>query len=236
MSVRYRWFRVTTPRQNRDLRSLLLRHPLSDLSAFGFGTDNNSDGPEDFRFLWRGTVVVTRFDDKLSPVFEQIASLNCLKCSLISVNRMAFLRVENPGRNLRDLMNALEAVFGLGFSCEAVTFDKMPRSNFLGEGVDSARLVGLRIVGSTEGEMLVRMDFVSKKKLVLKDLTALDGIRYQISHAVLECQYKSLTGQISIASGGLVRFTGGLSPRLINLFERELPVFARRSRDDGSES
>jgi hypothetical protein len=232
MSVRYRWFRVQMPRKDADLRSLLLRHPLREDSQFGFRLGDPTLNSEGFQFLWRSAVVVTRINDDFSPVYEQIASINLLTLATITINRMQFLRVENPGRNLRDLMNAMESVVGLGFSCRTVTFEGVRHDDFLRKGIDAARIVGLRIVGVADGDVLVRMDFASKKGIDPKELRALKGVRYRVELAGLQCTYRVLKGLVSIATGGSVRFSGPLTPRLVSLFEKELPALVKVHDED----
>jgi hypothetical protein len=188
---------------------------------------NGASDSADFRFLWRATVVVTRFNSEDEPVYEQLESINVLNLAVVAINRLQFLRIENPLRNLRDLMNAIESIVGLGFSCSPVTFETMRPSAFL-ERVETSRLVGLRIVNAVLGDDIVsRMEFASKNGIEIQRLRVLKGIPYKVDIAVFECAFRGSRGRVAIAAGGLVRFSGELAPRLTYLIERELPTLLK---------
>jgi len=228
MSVRYRWYRIRLPRKDLDLRRLLLGNPMREGSTFGFRRMDGTSEADTFRFLWRVSVVLTRFSEDYEPTYERLESWNFVDLSIVRLSRTQFLRIENHGRNLRDLMNALESIVGLGFSCLPVIFDTVTPDDF-SEGVDEARLVGFKVVGVVGEDLVARMEFASKNGIDLKAMSLLKGVRYKVDAAVFECSYRGLRGQVSIAAGGTVRLAGQLTPRLIHLIEKKLPSLTNKS-------
>jgi hypothetical protein len=168
-------------------------------------------------------VVVTRFDDKSTPSYEAVASVNFTDFTIITVDDVVFLRVKNPGRNIRDLLNALEFLVGLGFASKPITFEKaMPTTVF--ESVDVTKLVGLKVVGAVINEDLVaRMEFVSKQGMIVENIKLLDSLRYNLDSAVFELIYEGVRGQVTFTSSGLVKISGQLALRLVHLIERDFP-------------
>ena len=232
MGIKYRWYRIKMP-PGVDLARLLARKPLSDTASFGFYKLDSDNSEIAFRFVWRTNVTVTRYDEDGEPQHEQIQTFGILHFSLLSIARNAYMRIENPQRNLRDLMNAIESLSGFGFSCSPVTFKQIhPKSIF--EYVDESKLVSLRVVGAVLGEDLVaRMEFASKKGISLRDIGLLKGHQYKLDVAVFDCVLKGVRGQLSISAGGTIRLRGPLTPRLLHFIQRELPQL---SKDADSQS
>lgn len=223
MPTRYRWYRIQFPRGDFDLSRIIAGRALTRDSSFGFSRIESTIGAETFRFLWRTTVVVTRFDDEGTPAYEEVASINFTDFSIVSVDGVIFLRIKNPGRNIRDLLNALETLMGLGFTSKPLTFDKAKPTTVF-ESVETTRLVGLKVVGAVIDEDLVaRMEFASKQGMNVENMKLLKGLRYQVNSAAFELFYEGVRGQMAFASNGLVKVSGQLAPRLVYLIERDLP-------------
>jgi hypothetical protein len=166
---------------------------------------------------------VTRFDDGGIPSYEEVASVNFTDFAIVTVGSALFLRVENPGRNMRDLLNALESIVGLGFTSKPLTFDKAKPTTIF-KTVEVTKLVGLRVVGAVINDDLVaRMEFASKQGMVIENMKLLDGLRYNVDSAVYELIYKGVRGQVAFASSGMVKISGQLAPKLVHLIERDLP-------------
>jgi hypothetical protein len=223
MLTRYRWYRIQLPRGDFELSSIIGDRPLTQDASFGFSRIEDAMGTSKFRFLWRTKVVVTRFDDDGSPSYQDVASVNFTDCAIVTIDAVTFLRVENPGRNIRDLLNALEALVGLGFTSKPLTFDRAKPTTIF-ENVEATKLVGLKVVGAVIDEDLVaRMEFASKQGMIVENMTLLDGLRYHVDSAVFELIYEGVRGQVAFASSGVVKISGQLAPRLVHLIERDLP-------------
>lgn len=225
MQKRYRWFRIHLPALAQDLAALVLMRPFDSTSPFGFATVPGGLGGTSYRFLWRSRVVVTRLDAEGIPTYEQIDSVSFTDFVLVTVADLIFLRIENPSRNIRDLLNALETLVGIGFTVKPVVFDK-GRPSTVFRSVDASKLVGLKVVGAVVADDLVaRMEFASKEGMEIENMTVLDGLKYKVDHAVFELVLGGLKGQIAFAANGTVKISGQLAPKLLSLVERDLHLF-----------
>ena len=226
MQTRYRWFRIQLPARSRNLAALVATRPFESTATYGFARVPDGASGASYRFLWRSRVVVTKLDSEGLPTYEQIDSVSFTDFALVEIRGLTFLRVENPGRNVRDLLNALEALIGMGFTVKQVTFDKtQPTTVF--RSVDASKLVGLKIVGVVLADDLVaRMEFVSKEGMVVENMTVLDGLKYKVEHAVFELVLGGLRGQIAFAANGTVKISGQVAPKLVSLVEEDLHLFA----------
>lgn len=225
MQTRYRWFRVQLPDRARDLAALVATRPFDSTSTHGFARVFGGVSGASYRFLWRSRVVVTKLDPEGIPTYEQIDSVSFTDFALVKIGDLTFLRVENPGRNVRDLLNALEILAGMGFTVKPVTFDKgQPTTVF--SSVDASKLVGLKVVGAVLADDLVaRMEFVSKDGMVVENMPVLDGLKYKVEHAVFELVLGGLKGQIAFTANGTVKISGQVAPKLVSLVEEDLHLF-----------
>lgn len=223
MLTRYRWYRVQLPGADFDLARVMATKPLTADASFGFlQMEIDGDTPK-YRFFWRTSIVVTRLDDDGNPTFEKIASINFTDFTIIVIDGSTFLRIENPGRNLRDLMNAFEFLVGLGFTSKPLTFEQA-RPTTVFENVDAAKLIGLKVVGAVVDEDLVaRMEFASKQGMAVESVKLLDGMRYKVDSAVYELIFEGVRGQLAFTASGVAKVSGQLAPRLVHLIERDLP-------------
>lgn len=225
MHTRYRWFRIQLPARARDLAVLVAACPFESTSAYGFARTPNGSCRDCYRFLWRTRVVVTKLDVEGVPIYEQIDSISFTDFAVVELGDLIFLRVENPGRNIRDLLNALETLVGLGFTAKPVTFDKT-RPSTVFNSVDFSKLVGLKVVGAVlDDDLVARMEFASKEGMVLENMTVLTGLKYKVELAVFELVLSGLKGQIAFASNGTVKISGQVAAKLISLVEQDLPLF-----------
>mgnify|MGYP000928754512 FL=1 len=225
MQTRYRWFRIQLPAQARDLATLVAARSFDSTSTSGFARVPGGVGGPSYRFLWRSRVVVTRLDPEGVPTYEQIDSVSFTDFALVEVAALTFLRIENPGRNVRDLLNALETIVGMGFTVKPVVFDKGQPSTVF-RSVDASKLVGLKVVGAVLADDLVaRMEFASKEGMVVENMTVLDGLKYKVEHAVFELVLGGLRGQIAFAANGTVKISGQIAPKLVGLVEQDLHLF-----------
>jgi len=223
MLTRYRWYRIQLPRRDISLSTIIGQKPLTLNTASGFSRIDDALGASKFRFFWRTKVMVTRFDDDGRPIYEEIASVNFTDFAIVGIAGSNFLRIENPSRNIRDLLNALESLIGLGFTSKALTFEKSKPTTIF-ESVASAKLIGLKVVGAVIDEDLVaRMEFASKQGMIVENMKLLSDLRYHVDSAVFELVFEGVRGQVAFASSGVVKISGQLAPRLVQLIELDLP-------------
>ncbi len=225
MQIRYRWYRIQIPNNANSLADTISGKPLTQDSSYGFLSVSDDLGAQKFRFLWRMKLIVTRFDEEGTPSYEDVASICFTDFAIISKNEDIFLRVENPGRSIRDLLNALESIVGLGFTAKPITFDKVKPTTIF-ENVDATKLVGLKVIGAVvEEDLVARMEFASKQGMNIENMSLLNGLKYKVDSAVYELFYEGLRGQVSITSNGMIKVSGHLAPKLVDLIEHDLSKF-----------
>jgi len=225
MLTRYRWYRIQMPLGNNDLPKMISDNPLKQDASFGFSNIPDEFGNHKYRFLWRTKVAVTRFDDEGTPFYEEVASVNFTDFAIVLVEGTTFLRIENPGRNIGELMNSLESILGLGFTSKALTFEKT-RPTTVFENVDSIKLVGLKVVGAViDDDLVARIEFASKQGMIVENMKLLDDLRYKIDTSTYELVYEGIRGQLVLTSSGLAKIRGQLAPRLVYLIEQDLSKF-----------
>lgn len=222
MLIRYRWYRIQLPHGTPELSSVIEKHSLGPESNQGFTRVNGSLGLPIHRFLWRSKVVVTQFDYSGIPFYQEVATINFTDFAILNVDGQSFLRIENPGRNIRDLLNSVESLVGLGFTCKPVTFEKKKPTTVF-ESIEVIKLIGLKVVGAVlDKDLVARMEFASKQGITPEKLTVLNGVPHKTDSASYELIYGGIKGQLSFNSNGTVRVSGQLAPRLVHLIEQDL--------------
>lgn len=222
MLTRYRWYRIQLPSGLPDLTSIIARHPLVPNANQGFTKVEGSLGSLIYRFLWRSKVVITQFDDSGIPRYQEVATVNFTDFAVLTIDGVTFLRIENPGRSIRDLLNAIESLVGLGFTCKPVTFENAKPTTVF-KNIEVIKLIGLKVVDVVvEADLVARMDFASNQGITLDKLTILEGVSHKIESASYELIYEGIKGYLAFASNGAVKVSGQLAPRLIHLVESDL--------------
>lgn len=228
MPIRFRWFRLKIPASSRDFASSLSRIKFDADNPYGFTVSDSDDstGPT-YRFLWRTTVLVTRVDEDGTPSVQPVDSVDFSDFRISDIDGITFLRVENPGRNVRDLLNALEAVVGMGFTVEPVLFDRAQPSTVF-NNVTTSKLVGLKVINAVVAhDVVARMEFASKDGIDPSKLEVLKGLTYKVEHAAFEVLFQGLRGQVSFAASGMVKINGKIAGKLASFIERDLPHLVR---------
>lgn len=169
-------------------------------------------------------MVITLMGDDGEPRYQEVATVNFTDFAVLNVDGEMFFRIENPGRSIRDLLNSLESLVGLGFTCKPVTFEKKKPVSVL-ESVEVAKLVGLKVTDAVLGkDLLARMEFSSKEGINPEKLAALEGVPHKTDSASYELIYGGVKGVLHFSSTGVVKVGGQLAPRLIHLIEQDLAL------------
>jgi len=222
MQNRYRWYRIQLPQGSPDLSVLIDRHPLGKRNNQGFTRVNGTFGHLIYRFLWRSNVFVTQFDENGEAVYQEVTTIKFTDFAIFTIDNSIFLRTENHGRSIKELLNALESLIGLGFICNPVTFQKKKPTTVF-QRIDLFKIVALKVTeASLGGGIVARMEFASSDGINPEKLAILDGVPHKIESASYELIYGGLQGQLSINSSGTVKVSGQLAPKLIHLIEQDL--------------
>lgn len=222
MQNRYRWYRIQLPSGVTDLGEIISAHPFDPNVNYGFLTIHGLAKTSTYRFLIRSKVAITLLDSSGIPSCQEIDSVNVTDFSVLNLDSALFLRVENPGRNIRDLLNAIEGLVGLGFVCKPVTFEHARPSRVF-EHITSVKMIALKVTGAVfDVDLVARMDFSSKQGITLDKLHILDGVHHKIESASYELIYEGVKGQLAFASNGAVKVSGQLAPKLLHLIEQDL--------------
>ena len=223
MVTRYRWYRIQLPGGSAVLHKLFSLHPFTANLNQGFTRIEGSLGEPIYRFLWRSKIVITQLDDNGTPIYQEVSTVNFTDFSIVDVDGTTFFRLENPGRSVRDLLNTLEALVGLGFTCRTVTFEGAKPTKVF-EKIKTIKLIGLKIVEVVlEKDLIARMEFASKQGITLEKLAILEGVPNKIEFANYELIYEGVKGLLAFASNGTVKISGQLAPLLLHLIEQDLP-------------
>jgi hypothetical protein len=219
----YRWYRIQYPRENFEISSIIEGNPFTSKSNFGFAFIKDEFGNLKYRFLKRSKLTITVLDENGEPAYQDVLTVDVIDFSIFYIDSFVFLRVENPGRSIRALLNTLEKLIGLGFRCKAVTFEKIKPTEIF-SNLDDTKLVGLKVTGILSGQNLkANLELTSNEGFVTDNIKILEGMRYSISSAVIDVLYEGLRGRVSLASTGLVKVTGKLTPKIIHIIEKSLP-------------
>lgn len=225
MVNRYRWYRIQLPSGILSLSDIVTNNPLIPDGNQGFLKIDGPLGTPIYRFLWRSKIVITQFDDNGATSYQEVATVSFTDFGIIQIDGLTILRIENPGRSIRELLNTIESLVGLGFTCKPLTFENTKPTKVF-EQIESIKLIGLKVMGAVLDEDLVaRMEFASKKGITFEKLKILQDIPHKIESASYELIYEGIKGQLSFASNGTVKISGQLAPKLLHLVEQDLGNF-----------
>jgi hypothetical protein len=223
MSTRYRWYQVRLPFALARLSTLLCEYQFKVGVDSGFLPDAGTTDGDRFRFFWRTLFAVSHFDEAGNQTFETVETINVIVFSLLLRGDCLYLRLEDPGRQVRELLNALERIAGLGFVAEPVTFERFrPRDVFRDVGV--ATVVGLKVVGAVLAKDIVaRIEYASKDGIDVERVPLLDKMKYRVEAASFSVVSQGVRGHVALSSNGSAKVSGQLAPLLLQLIEAQLP-------------
>jgi hypothetical protein len=150
---RYKWYRLELPvKLERYLKLLQAAKPGYRGDESGFFLQQQDDKKHAYRFFWAVTVARTTFSDQGTTAIELIKSFCYCDFLLFEFRAQTWLRVLNPPRSSKELLNALEYVGGFGFVAEPVELLKGNDEFEFPLGTES-RLVAVKAVCflTTEG-------------------------------------------------------------------------------------
>ena len=222
MNVRYKWYKVKIPKGIEFLQNGICSTPFSDSSNEGFLELGSGLDQEKYRFLWRTKVPFFKLDELGNPSSDEIESINSVDFSFISVSSHHYLRIKNPGRSLRTIMNSFESIAGIGFSVKPVYFKDFKKHNWATQE-DIVTLRGVKLSGVVlEEGVVAKLEINSNTDLSLDKLKCINHSNYKIDSAAYDIVHQGIKGKLTIMSNGTVKINGQLKPRILELLEKTI--------------
>ena len=219
---RYRWFRIGLPSSYQSLVRRVRNRQIDAVTPFGYAPVPSERDGERFRYLRRSTVAVTVLDAEGNADQHLVQTIDTIEFESFQVGDRTWLRVDDPPRSLKDFLNSLETIAGMGFSATPVKFPYKRQRVLLGHA-DVCRMVGFKGVGSDKAlKAVARIEVASKEGIEPAQLPFLKGLQYAIDHSTFDVTYKMTKGQITFTESGVVRIAGQLEPYLLDCLERHL--------------
>ena len=217
---RIRWFSIRLPQSIDSALKKIKGAPPFGGREFGFiSVENDNSKINSFRFLKKSLIKVPILSKNGTLKYQDVESVDGLLFEIFERDSSIWLKIEDPPRSVRDLLNGLENILGFGFSAQPFVFSLTQQSNALLR-CDSHQLIGVRCIGhSVSNKFIARIDIASKEGLEPQKLSILKNIDFKIDQTTYEATYNMLRGQITFTSSGLVRTNGAASSFLIDCVE-----------------
>lgn len=212
---RYKWFQVGLLMDFRVLLSRLSHFPFLADTESGFYYVAGDGDRVRFRFLRRVKVIVGVVDELGSPATHAIDSVESFEFELIRSAETLLLRIDEPPRSIKSLLDRLEEICEGGFSVVLVTFP-FDCHRLILSGLKSCRLVALKGAGADRRRKYVaRVEVASREGIVLEQLTVLSGLEFSIENSTYEVEIDQGRGQVAFLCSGVVRFGDQVADSLL---------------------
>lgn len=224
MTLRFKWFKLWLPDGLPALVRALKKSPMPMDGPSGFRQLREEGDAVYFRFAWRSTVSTTALDEDGNLTVQQVQTINFVDLKFFPVSGSIFLRVDNPGKSLRSLMNELGARAGYGFASQPVVFSDVQPPSFFSH-FDQVQLVGIKLINVVFDRHVVgRIELASKEGI---DLESLDVSRktYVVDTAVYDVLSRLVRGQLAFNKSGLVKVSERIAAQFLSVFEPTLESF-----------
>ena len=221
METRYRWYKLKIPR-GQDIENKLKRYQAQDRKHAVY-FQGAEVGVEKFQYVSKKVIAFDLIDEDGNPGKGQVEAIEVTVFAFVKTGRKYFIRLENPSRNVGDLMSLLEKLVGFGFAIKPVVFSNLELGLAFG-GVDEKKITSLKVSNVVLGRDIVsQMEFRSTSGLTPDKIKVLKGLSYKVDGIVYELYLQGISGRLSMSSSGVVRIAGRLAPRILDLLEEELP-------------
>lgn len=224
MLAKYRWYTVRFPRPLPETFALLDAYRQDDGQKRSFATDLASSS---FEFFWRTPLYATSIDDDGQEQRSEFFSTNRQKAHVVGQNKL-MLRLENPPRSSKEMLNCLEDVVGFGFVCQPVVVTEeivlQAISEFSPIILSSVKMSG----GFPSIAAVGRIELASKAGLDKSHLDSFGLEGATVESASYSVRHRGLSGQIGFSRTGVCKISGELAPLLMSSVERSLFASANR--------
>lgn len=223
---RYRWYELQLPIEFDQFVEKIERLRLSTRSLVGFLKLESPRGESRFNFIWTTYLSSVSLHRDGSSKTEQIPTLSMCEVSLFKAKGRVWLRVLDPARSAKELLDSLERVGGFGFSATSVSLFGGNRTSFIPKGSEG-RLISFKALRALPNESAVaRIEAASKQGLDLGTFSLLGDGNYALEQLTYEIVYRQAKGQLTITNSGIVKVSGQLAPFLVDSVESTLVTSA----------
>lgn len=218
---RFRWFELTLPLPFQTFVSKIRSSKFNQKSQTGFIEQDPGDKQLQFKYYWSSMITRIIMQHDQTPTSESIATL-CQSsfCLFVRKNRV-WLRIHNPPRSSRDLLNKLEDLSGFGFYVHPVQFLTNNEIPVLASELAN-RITSIKLIRSLAGDgSVARIEAASKDGITQEDIDTIKGKTQKLELITFEINYQLTKGQLSINNSGVIKLSGNLTPFLLEYVERE---------------
>ena len=216
---RFKWYQLDLHSSFKGFLTSVGKARFGSGLRSGFVAIEAPRGEHSFRFFWTGYLSqVTLGTDGASHI-EQVPTLEHCEIALFEARDRFWMRVADPPRSLRELLNALEHAAGFGFSSTSVTLLENNRVPSFPRGTEK-KLVSFKAVSSLPQEAAIaRIEAASREGIELREFSLLKNTKFALEQLTYDVTYKRVKGQVSLTNSGTLRVSGPLSPLLLESFE-----------------
>lgn len=218
MISRYKWYQVRLPCSVAEFFNKLRDVGYDNASTTGFLIDASEST---FRYIWPSTINAVRLDSDGNYEYQQVATVNSQSVTVLNEGITIF-RIQSPARSVREMLNALEAAVGFGFTCEQIVIsDELVQAAL--EKATSKVLNSLKVSGAIpKANSLARIELVSKEGINTENVKLLGLAVFLVEAASYEIMYKGVKGQIGFSRSAACKISGPLTPFILSSIESAL--------------
>lgn len=225
MISRFKWYSVRLPCSVGDALQKLEKGRYEPTQRTGFIVDA---GERSFQFFWKTSIYATVIDPDGTSSSEEITSVCSQKIQILGEEHI-FFRLEDPPRSSKELLNALDKIIGLGFSCEQVIVtDELIRNSI--ESFHSITLNTLKLSGAIHSiAAIARVEIASKEGIDQKSIDNFGLSQSLIEAGTYSVRYKGSSGQVGFTRTGMCKISGERTARIKASIESNLMHFNTRT-------
>ena len=215
MISRFKWYMVRFPRSVAETLQKLENYRYSENQSRGFVVNTATSS---FEFFWPTPVYATAIDEDGQSRRSEFFSISRQQVDLL-VGKKMILRMQDPPRTLKELLNTLEDLIGFGFACEHIPITDQIISSAIAD-FHSVALNSVKFSGGLPNiSALARVELVSKIGLEQKRVEEFGLQGLVIESASYFVKLKMLSGQVGFTRTGLCKISGDLAPLIQSKIE-----------------
>lgn len=224
MISRFKWYAVRLPCPPGEAFEKLEQHRYEPDKTSGFIVDPTE---RSFHFFWKTSFYANTLNSDGESHKEEVLSLSSQKVTVLGDECIVF-RTQDPPRSSREMLNALDKVFGFGFTCEQIFItEKLVRASI--ESFEAITLNTVKLSGAISSiSAVARVEIASKVGIDQMSISNFGLSDPVIDAGTFSVRYRGSTGQVGFTRSGVCKISGELAPRLQAMIESKILKNARR--------